>query len=279
MAGAVDGVEDREDERADLVGAGGSDDGADLVGEVVGGEDPGADGVLEVVADVGDAVGPGDDFAFGGRGGWATPGVVADPVEGFVAQVEGGQRDVGAVDGVVVAGGGQIGGECFFGRGSGRSVTTVVGQRDGLGEGQAQVDGAGDAGGDLGDFDGVGQAGAEMVVFGGDEHLAFPGEAPPGAGVLDPVEVPFEAEPVGVGGFGAGSVAGADGSGGAGGEPGGEVRLAFLSGAGGAADVGVVRSGAVSRWRGWMVGASSIRSRVPVRCDAPMGPRPMGWRT
>ena len=78
---------------------------ADLAGQVGRRDDAGGDGVLEVVAHVGDAVGPGHHLALGrGRRG-TVPGVVAHGVEGLGAQVERGQHDVGAVDGVVVAAG------------------------------------------------------------------------------------------------------------------------------------------------------------------------------
>ena len=72
-------------------------------GQVGGGDDAGRHGVLEVVADVGDAVGPGHDLALGrGRGG-PGPRVVADAVERLGAQVQRGQHDVGAPHGVVEA--------------------------------------------------------------------------------------------------------------------------------------------------------------------------------
>src|SRR5262249_30021562 len=51
-----------------------------------------------------------------------------------------------------------------------------------------------DARGDLGDLDGVGHAGAQVVVLRRDEHLALPREPPPGPRVLHAVEVALEAE-------------------------------------------------------------------------------------
>ena len=165
-------------------------------------------------------------------------------------------------------------------------MTAVVGQRDGFGEGQAQVDGAGDPGGDLGDLDGVGEAGAEVVVFGGDEHLALAGEPAPRPGVLDAVEVALEAEPVGVGRLGAGAVPGPDGSGRAGGERGVEVGFAFLAGAGGSADVGVDAGVGLGDATVMPVepfvrrddGCELHDSRVPVRCDDPIRRHQVGWR-
>ena len=53
--------------------------------------------------------------------------------------------------------------------------------------------GAGDGDGDLGHLDGVGEAGAEVVVVGSDEDLALAGQAPERRGVLDAVEVALEA--------------------------------------------------------------------------------------
>ncbi len=89
-------------------------------------------------------------------------------------------------------------------------MTAVVRERDRLDERQTEVRGARDSGGDLRDLDRVGQAGAEMVVLGRDEHLALAREAPPRARVLDPVEVTLEAQAVGVGLLGSGAVARAE---------------------------------------------------------------------
>ncbi len=123
------------------------------------------------------------------------------------------EGDVGAVDGVVVAGLGEVRRERLLRRVAGGPVPAVVGQRDRLHQREAQVGGAGDAGGDLRHLDRVREPGAEMVVFGRDEHLALAGEATPRPRVLHPVEVALEAEPVRVGDFGPGAVAGADGPG------------------------------------------------------------------
>ena len=126
------------------------------------------------------------------------------------AQVERRERDVGAVDGVVVAGPGQVRRERLLRRVPGRAVPAVVGERDRLHQREAQVGGPGDAGGDLGHLDRVREAGAEMVVLGRDEHLALAGEAPPRPRVLHPVEVALEAQAVRVGLLGPGPVARAD---------------------------------------------------------------------
>jgi hypothetical protein len=68
-----------------------------------------------------------------------------------------------------------------------------------------------------------------MVVLGGDEHLALAGEAAPWARVLDAVEVALEAQPIRVGLLALEAVAGADGTGGAGSERGGQLGLALLA--------------------------------------------------
>ena len=68
-------------------------------------DDAGVDRILEVVADVGDAVGPGHHLALGRQGGGSVPGVVPDGIEGLDTQVERSQHHVGPVDGVVVAAG------------------------------------------------------------------------------------------------------------------------------------------------------------------------------
>ena len=87
-AGAVDRVEHRVHERADLAGPLRPTTPATASGRSAGVRMPGAHRVLEVVAHVGDAVGPGDDLALGrGRRGPA-PRMVAHAVERLRAQVE-----------------------------------------------------------------------------------------------------------------------------------------------------------------------------------------------
>lgn len=154
--------------------------------------------------------------------------MVADAVEGLHAQVERLEGDVGAVDGVVVSAG-QIGGEGIFGGVAGGTVPAVVRERDRLDEGQAQVGGPGDAGRDLSDLDGMGQPGAQVIVFGGDENLTFAGESPPRTRVLDAVEVAFETEAERVGFLGATACAGPGRPGRAGRQASCEVGFAFLA--------------------------------------------------
>ena len=170
----------------------------DLGGQVGGGDHPGVDGVLEVVADVGDAIGPGHDLALRRRRGRAVPGVVADGVQRLGAQVQGLEHDVGAVDGVVVAAL-QVRRQGVLGRVAGRTVAAVVTQGGGQGQGLVQAGGPGDGRGHLAHLDGVGQAGPQVIVVGRQVDLALAGQAPEGPAVLDAVEVPLEAGPVGIG--------------------------------------------------------------------------------
>ncbi len=82
---------------------------------------------------------------------------------------------------------------------TGRPVPAVVREGDRLDQRQAEVGGPGDAGRDLGDLHGMREPGAEVVVGGGDEHLALAGQSPPLAGVLDAIQVALEAQPERVG--------------------------------------------------------------------------------
>ena len=109
------------------------------------------------------------------------------------------------------------------------TVTAVVGESDGLGEGEAEVGHPSDADGDLGHLDGVGETRAEMVVFRSDEDLALPGEAPPRPRVLHAVEVALEAETEGIGLLLQCALACTERAGGAGSEPGSEVGLPLLT--------------------------------------------------
>ena len=181
--------------------------GRDLGGEHVGGDDAGGDGIFEVVADVGDAVGPAHDLALGRGRGRAAPGVVADAVERLEAEVERCEHDVGAPDGVVVPTV-DVGRQGVLAGVAARAVPAVVPQRDGLGERDVQPEGAGDRRRHLGHLQGVGEAGA-LVVVGEDEHLGLAGQPPEGGGVEDAVPVALEAGSVGVGLLGQLAVAGA----------------------------------------------------------------------
>ena len=117
-------------------------------------------------------------------------------------------------------------------------MAAVVGEGDRLRERHAQVGRPRDADRDLGDLDRVRQSGPEMVVTGGDEHLALAGEPAPRAGVLDPVEVALEAQPVRIGRLLPRSVPGADRARGAGREGLGDFRLPLLPAPEAPTDVG-----------------------------------------
>ncbi len=119
--------------------------------------------------------------------------MVADAVERLGAEVERGERDV-RPPGRVVEPAVDVGGEGVLARVAARPVAAVVAEGDGLGQGDVEPAGPGDAGGHLGDLEGVGQTGA-LVVVGEDEDLGLAGEAAEGGGVQDPVAVPFEAGP------------------------------------------------------------------------------------
>ena len=75
-----------------------------------------------------------------------------------------------------------------------RTVAAVVAERDRLGERDVEPHGPRDAAGDLGDLEGVREAGA-LVVLGEDEHLGLAGEPPERARVQDAVAVALEAGP------------------------------------------------------------------------------------
>ena len=79
-----------------------------------------------------------------------------------------------------------------------RAVPAVVAQGNGLGQGDVQAQGGGDGGGDLGYLDGVGHAGALMII-GEDEHLGLAGQPAKGGGMQDSVAVALETGSGGVG--------------------------------------------------------------------------------
>ena len=156
----------------------------------------------------------------GVAGAGQRPRVVADAVEGLGAEVERRQHDVGAPDGVVVAVG-EVGVEGVLGGVAARTVAAVVAEGDGLGERDVEPQRPGDGGGDLGDLEGVGEAGA-LVVVGEDEDLGLAGEAPEGGGtVQDAVAVALEARAHRIGLLGEVAVPGTDRPRG----PGGELQV------------------------------------------------------
>ena len=151
-----------------------------MAGRAAGVTMPAADGVLEVVAHVGDPVGPAHHLALGGRRRRPGPGVVADAVERLLAQVERRAATTSAPHDGVVEAAVDVGGEGVLAGVAARAVAAVVAEGDGLGEGHVEPAGPGDAGGHLGDLEGVGQPGP-LVVVGEDEDLGLAGQAPEGA--------------------------------------------------------------------------------------------------
>ena len=130
-------------------------------------------------------------------GGGSAPRVIADAVEGLGAEVQGREGDVGTPDGMVEALV-EEGRQGLLAGVAAGAVTAVVAERDGLGQGHVEPVGAGDAGGDLGDLEGVGEAGAQ-VIGGKDEDLRLAGQAAKGGGVEDPIAIALETGAVGVG--------------------------------------------------------------------------------
>src|SRR5699024_5961896 len=59
-------------------------------------------------------------------------------------------------------------------------------------EGHVEANRAGDRHRDLTHLDGVGEAGAEVIIFRSDENLTFAGQSPKSLRVMDPVEISFE---------------------------------------------------------------------------------------
>jgi len=91
-----------------------------------------------------------------------------------------------------------------------RTVSAVVAQGYGFGEGHVQAEAGGDGPGYLGDFKGMRQPGP-LVVLGEYEDLGLAGQASKCRGVEDPVAIALEAGPERIGFLGDMAVAGADG--------------------------------------------------------------------
>ena len=177
-------------------------------GELVGRDDAGRHRVLEVVADVGDAVGPGHDLALGRGRRRPGPRVVADAVERLDAQVERGRarrrpptrRGRSPRRGRGVKASSLAWPPGPWPQSWPRAMASV--------RATLRPSAPGDGGGDLGHLEGVGQPGA-LVVVGEDEHLGLAGQAPEGGGVQDAVAVALEAGAHRVGLLGDGPPAGA----------------------------------------------------------------------
>ena len=125
-----------------------------------------------------------------------------------IAEVQWRQRDVGAPDGVVVAAG-DVRRQGVLAGVATRAVAAVVAEGDRLGEGDVEAERAGHGRGDLGDLEGVGEAGA-LVVVGEHEHLRLAGQPAERRRVEDAVAVAFEARPPLVGLLRPGPVPGPD---------------------------------------------------------------------
>ena len=89
-----------------------------------------------------------------------------------------------------------------------RSVTTVVAERNGLGESHVESEWTGHRHRDLGHFESVSEACALMVV-GEHEHLGLAGQSTKGRGVQDAIAIAFEAGAIRVGFLGNETMAGA----------------------------------------------------------------------
>ncbi|CAB5007066.1 unannotated protein [freshwater metagenome] len=117
--------------------------------------------------------------------------MVADAVERLGAQVQIGERNVGAPHGMVVPLG-QVRREGVLARMATGAVPAIVTERDGFDEGGVEPQRARDAAGHLCHLERVGEARALMIGR-EDEHLRLPRETAEGRGVKDAVTVAFEA--------------------------------------------------------------------------------------
>ena len=181
-------------------------------GQVLLGQQPCALGVVYVVADVGDAVGEGDDAALGcGRPERA--GVAADAVDDLACEVEARPVPLKELDDsralLVVreepAGLGSIGveaapaGDCVAERSLAHvpegGVAEVVAERYGLGKVLVEPEGTGNGARHLGYLEGVDEARAIVVPLGGEKNLGLVGEPSEALGVEDAVAVALEAGP------------------------------------------------------------------------------------
>ena len=83
-------------------------------------------------------------------------------------------------------------------------MADVVDQREGFGEGGVEAESCGDGAGNLGYFEGVGEAAAGVVAFcaAPGEDLSFAGQAAKGFGMQDTAGVAHEGGAVGMGRFG-----------------------------------------------------------------------------
>src|SRR4029079_10152091 len=117
--------------------------------------------------------------------------MVADAVEGFAAQVQRRQRDIGAPHRMVVATL-DVGRQGVLAGVAAGTVTAVVAEGDRLRQSDVEAERSGDAGGNLGDLEGVGQPRALMIVR-EHEDLGLAGEPAERAGMQDAIAISLEA--------------------------------------------------------------------------------------
>ena len=186
------------------------------------GQNARADSVVNVVIDVGDAVGELDELALGG-GGHRVSRMVDDGIPHLPAEVEAAAvlfqllhhpQALAVVGEALIVTAGQRVLSCVAEGG----VAEIVSQGGGLGEVFVQPKGAGHGAGDLGDLQGMGQAGAVVIPRGGEEHLGLVHEAAEGLAMDDAVAVALELAPQGARLHGALPSAGGGGSGSHGGQ-------------------------------------------------------------
>ena len=180
-----------------------------------------SNGVLEVVAHVRDAIGPTHDLALGRRRCGSAPGVIANSVEGFGAQIQRNESDVGAPHRVVETAV-DVRRQSIFARVTAGAMTAVVAESDRLGECDVEAEGSRDRNRDLGDFESVSEARSLMVV-GKDEDLGLAGQSTERGGVKNAIAIALETGAERIGLLRDGSPSGAD-------RPGGQAGQARFGG-------------------------------------------------
>ena len=164
---------------------------ADAERDVIGFKDAGAEGVAEVVVHIGDGIAKAADLGLKADlipglpdsvQAAASLGVVEDTLSDFPREVEAlpvffeDIDDAEALRRVAVAARDPVGKEVLTKMAEG-CVAKVMGEGDGFCKVFIEAEGACDGAGDLRDFNGVGEAGGEVVAYGGDEDLRLVLEA------------------------------------------------------------------------------------------------------
>ena len=116
--------------------------------------------------------------------------MVANAVEGFAAQIEWRQCNVGSPLGMVVAAI-DVRAEGIFACMAARAVPAIVAEGNCFSESNVETKSSRYCRGNLGYFESMSKACA-LVVVGKDEHLSFAGEAPECVGMQDAVSVALE---------------------------------------------------------------------------------------